>query len=146
MPTHTEFIHIIEKVIPMSDYPALEEMGIHSLDEVSEFNVRQEQNADVLKVYYRRSKGSLLPRSKKFTFVRPRTAVPLRYLNQDCWEQFKGSSPRLSRAIEELTRLTQPAPSTPEDRKAQFLNDVDHLEKVMATKLDEIRQQIRALD
>ncbi len=130
----------------MSEYPTLVEMGICSLDEVSEFKVRHEQSADVLKVYYQRSKGSLLPRSKKFTFVRPRVAVPLQYRNQSGWEQFRDSSPRLRQAVEELTRLTQPEPPTPLDQKTQFLNDLDHLEKVMTAKIDEIRRQVEALD
>lgn len=132
--------------MPMSDYPTLEEMGIHSLDEVREFKVRQEQNADVLKVYYRRSNASLLPRSKKFTFVRPRTAVPLQYRNQSGWEQLKDSSPRLQRAVEELTRLVRPVPPTARDQKTQFLNDLDHLERVMSAKIAEIRRQVEALD
>ncbi|MEH6470645.1 MAG: DUF3461 family protein [Halopseudomonas sp.] len=130
----------------MSDYPTLTEMGINSTAEVSHFKVRQEQQTDVLKVYYQRTKGSLLPRSKKFTFVRPRTAVPLQYRDKQGWEQFKNSSTRLQKAIEELTRLTQPKPATPKDQKTQFLNDLDHLEKVMQAKIDEIRRQVESLD
>ncbi len=130
----------------MPDYPTLEEMGIHSFDELSHFKVRKEQHADVLKIYYRRSKGSLLPRSKKFTFVRPRTAVPLQYRDNKAWQQFKASSPRLQKAVDELTQLIQPAPATPKDQKAQFLNDLDHLEKVMLAKIAEMRRQVEALD
>lgn len=127
-------------------YPTLEEMGVHSFDEVSHFKVRQEQRADVLKIYYRRAKGSLLPRSKKFTFVRSKDAVPLRYRGQQGWDQFKGSSKRLQQAIDELTQLTQPEPPTPVDQKAQFLSDLDHLEKVMLGKIEEMRRQIEAMD
>lgn len=130
----------------MSDYTTLEDMGIRSFEDVTHFKVRREQKADVLKVYYRRKKGSLLPRSKKFTFVRPRSAVPLQYLDQQGWEQFKGSSPRLQQAVTELTQLTQPEAQSPQDQKAQFLNDLDHLEKVMQAKINEIRRQVEALD
>ncbi len=130
----------------MPDYPTLEEMGIHSFDELSHFKVRKEQHADVLKIYYRRGKGSLLPRSKKFTFVRPRTAIPLQYRDNQAWEQFKQSSPRLQKAVDELTQLTQPVPASPKDQKTLFLNDLDHLEKVMLAKIAEMRRQVEELD
>ncbi|MEH6651772.1 MAG: DUF3461 family protein [Motiliproteus sp.] len=130
----------------MTDYSTLKEMGIHSFEDVSHFKVRREQQADVLKVYYRRTKGSLLPKSKKFTFVRPRSAVPLQYRDQQGWKGFKDSSPRLHKAIDELTQLTQPETTQPLDQKAQFLSDLNHLEKVMYDKISEIRRQIEALD
>ena len=130
----------------MSDYPTLEEMGISSVDQLSHFKVRRERQADVLKVYYKRGKGSLLPRSKKFTFVRPSSAVPLQYKDQQGWEQFKNSSPRLQQAIGELERLTNPAPVKQLDQRAQFLSDLDHLEKVMTAKLNDIRRQVEALE
>ncbi len=127
-------------------YPILEEMGVHSFEEVSHFKVRYEKHADVLKIYYQRAKGSLLPRSKKFTFVRSNTAVPLQYRHQQGWEQFKGSSKRLQQAVQELTQLTQPTPAANVDKKTQFLNDLNHLEKVMQAKIEEMRRQVEALD
>lgn len=129
----------------MIDYSTLKEMGISSFEDVSHFKVRREQQADVLKVYYRRTKGSLLPKSKKFTFVRPRSAVPLQYRDMQGWESFTDSSPRLQKAIEELSQLTQPKAPEPLDQKEQFLSDLNHLEKVMQDKINEIRRQIEAL-
>ncbi|MEH6627761.1 MAG: DUF3461 family protein [Motiliproteus sp.] len=129
----------------MSDYATLEDMGIRSFDDVSHFTVRREQKADVLKVYYCRTKGSLLPKSKKFTFVRPRSAVPLQYRDQQGWEQFKGSSPRLQQAVKELTQLTKPEARAPQNLKVKVLDDLLHLEKVMQAKIDEIKRQVEAL-
>ncbi|HEY5717193.1 MAG TPA: DUF3461 family protein [Motiliproteus sp.] len=130
----------------MSDYPTLKEMGIRSLDELSHFTVRHEHRTDVLKVYYRRAKGSLLPRSKKFTFVRPADAVLNHYRGLNGWDQLKQSSPRLHAAILELEQLTQPQQPVVTDQKAQFLSDLDHLEKVMQAKIDELRRQVEAMD
>ncbi len=130
----------------MSDYPTLAEMGIRSFAEVSHFKVRQEHKADVLKVYYHRRKGSILPRSKKFTFVRPSSAVPLQYRHDKGWEQFTNASPRLKKAVEELTVLTGGEIISDKDQKSQFLSDLDHLEKVMQAKIAEMRRQVEALD
>ncbi|RDE19411.1 DUF3461 family protein [Motiliproteus coralliicola] len=129
-----------------SNYPVLEEMGVQSFDQVSHFKVRRERNADVLKIYYVRPKGSLLSRSKKFTFVRTDKNVMAQYKDISGWEQYKGSCPRLQQAVAELTELTQPEQVSQVDQKTQFLNDLDHLEKVVLAKIEEMRRQVKELD
>ncbi|OMH31751.1 DUF3461 family protein [Motiliproteus sp. MSK22-1] len=129
----------------MSDYPTLTDMGITSFENVERFSVRREHQADVLKVYYKRPKASLLSRSKKFTFVRARSAVPMQSRGLAGWDQLKDSSPKLQQAIAELTRLTQPETPTVVDQKQQFIENLDHLEKVVQSKISEIRDQIEAL-
>ena len=61
----------------MSDYPTLNKMGIKSVERVVKYTLRHQGDTDVLKIYYKRPKGSLLSRSKKFTFIRGRAGVPL---------------------------------------------------------------------
>ena len=53
----------------MTKYPKLTEMGITSFDSIKKYTLRQEGEFDILKVYYKREKGSFLPRSKKFSLV-----------------------------------------------------------------------------
>ncbi len=129
----------------MSDYPALTEMGITSFSEVTRFTIRHERQADVLKVYYKRPKGSLLSRSKKFTFVHARQAIPMQARGMTGWDRLKDSSPRLQAAVEELRRLTQPEEPCSLSQKQQFLEDLAHLEKVVQSKIGEIRSQIEEL-
>ncbi len=130
----------------MSDYPTLDEMGIHSINELSHFTVRREHRADVLKVYYHRAKGSLLARSKKFTFVRPAGTVLSHYRGLSGWDELQNSSPRLQAAIAELERVVQPRQQKALSPKEKILADLDHLEKVMQAKIDELRRQVQALD
>ncbi len=48
----------------MTQYPTLVTMGITSFKDVTKYSLRQQGNTDVLKIYYKRAKGSFLPRSK----------------------------------------------------------------------------------
>lgn len=52
----------------MSEFPTLNKMGITSVDQIDRYTLRHQGDTDVLKIYYKRPKGSLLSRSKKFSF------------------------------------------------------------------------------
>jgi len=130
----------------MSDYPTLTKMGVKSLESVVKYTLRHEGDADVLKIYYDRPKGSFLSRSKKFTFVRGRSAIPRQSRGAAGFDDVNKISPMLLDAINELKLLQakrHDGEST--DPKERFLANIDHLEKVMTTKLDEIRRQIEEL-
>jgi len=131
----------------MSDYPTLKKMGIKSLDEVEKYTVRHQGDTDVLKIYYKRPKGSFMPRSKKFSFVRGRRGIPLEVRNAKAFEHMDRISPQLVQALEELKHLDATRKEVdPLDPREKFLSDLDHLEKVMNTKLEEIRRQIREME
>lgn len=131
----------------MSDYPTLKKMGIKSLDEVEKYTVRHQGDTDVLKIYYKRPKGSFMPRSKKFSFVRGRRGIPLEVRNAKAFEHMDRISPQLVQALEELKHLDATRKEVdPIDPREKFLSDLDHLEKVMNTKLEEIRRQIREME
>ncbi len=126
-------------------------MGITSFDNISRYSLRREARADVLKVYYHRPSGSFLSRSKKFTFARPKANVPVEFQKTAAWHQLEDSSPILRQAQLELNALLQPteAPAGDEtsmqDTKQQLLADLEHMERVMKDKLEELRRQIDAL-
>ncbi|ANG64671.1 hypothetical protein A8C75_20775 [Marinobacterium aestuarii] len=130
----------------MSDYPTLEEMGISSFEDITKYSLRRESDVDVLKIYYKRPKASLLSRSKKFTFARPRKSIPMQFRSGEKWDSLTDSSPTLQSAVIELNKLTtQPAALPPEDVKARFLEDLNHLETVVNSKIDELRRQIESM-
>lgn len=55
----------------LNNYPALAEMGIVRFHEISSYRLSQNgDNEDVLRVKYKRTKGSLLPHSRKYKFGR----------------------------------------------------------------------------
>jgi hypothetical protein len=131
----------------MSDYPTLNNMGIKSVESVDKYTLRHQGDTDVLKIYYKRAKGSLLSRSKKFSFVRGRSAMPLEVRNSKAFEKMARISPQLLLALEELKSLEATRKEEkPQDPTEKFLADLDHLEKVMTSKMDEMRRQIKELD
>ncbi|GHA07466.1 DUF3461 family protein [Oceanisphaera arctica] len=134
-----------------SQYPTLEQMGITSFDNISRYSLRREVRADVLKVYYHRPSGSFLSRSKKFTYARPKSNVAVEFQKTAEWHQLEDTSPVLRQALVELHALLQPAEvaagdkASLQDTKQQLLADLEHMERVMKDKLDELRRQIDAL-
>lgn len=130
----------------MSDFPVLTKMGVKSLESVVKYTLRHEGDADVLKVYYERPKGSFLSRSKKFTFVRGRSAIPKQVRSGAGFEDINKVSPMLLEVLTELKQLeARRHGGEPSDPKERFLANIDHLEKVMTSKLDDIRRQIEEL-
>lgn len=131
----------------MSEYPTLEKMGVKSVDSIDKYTVRHQGDTDVLKIYYKRPKGSLLSRSKKFSFVRGRRGIPLEAQNSKAFDQMDKISPQLLAALEELKKLDASRKEfDPVDPKEKFLSDLAHMEKVMNQKIDEIRRQINEME
>jgi len=55
----------------MNDYPALSEMGVKGFTEIRRYTVIQDQkDRDILRISYKRKKGSMLPKRKTFRFGR----------------------------------------------------------------------------
>lgn len=55
----------------MSKYPALSEMDISGFDEIKRYTVVQDRkDRDILRISYKRKKGSMLPKRKTFRFGR----------------------------------------------------------------------------
>ena len=59
----------------MSKFPTLSEMGINNPGEIERYSLNTTNNIDVLRVIYKRKKGSLLPTSKRFEFGRSRKHI-----------------------------------------------------------------------
>ncbi|REG82664.1 DUF3461 family protein [Marinomonas pollencensis] len=124
-------------------YPTLESMGITSTENIEKFTLRYENGQDVLKVYYRREKGSLLPKSKKFKFGRS-TKTVLADGGQQTYRQVQEPSLIVVRALEELEKIVgkqQEARVSKED----LIVELEHLEKVMESKIADIKAKINAL-
>jgi len=147
-------------------WPTLGEMGITRFHEVSHYTLRQDgENRDVLKISYKRQKGSLLPESRKYRFGRSLKTVVAdggRARFEDTYE----ISPYLLRAVVELDRLVASnalvAKSLRDghdgsDRKAEILVELNHIERTVsgsmpaadaatiASKFSDVRRRIEAL-
>ena len=127
----------------MSQHPTLTEMGITSFESISKYTLRQEGDFDILKIYYKREKGSFLPRSKKFRFGRATRTVMVDSGRQK-WQEVSEISPFLLRALTELNKLAHEENKVA-DNKESISEDLLHLERIMAEKLAEIRAKIDQL-
>lgn len=124
-------------------YQTLNSMGITSLEDIEKFTLRYENGFDVLKVYYRREKGSLLPKSKKFKFGRS-TKTVLADGGKQTYRQVQEPSLVVLRAVEELGQLVG---KQHEDKatKDDLIQELEHLEKVVNSKLTELKEKIAAM-
>jgi hypothetical protein len=118
-------------------------MGVTSIKDIEKFTLRYEGGHDVLKIYYRREKGSLLPKSKKFKFGRA-TKTVLADGGQQTYRQVQEPSLTVLRAMEELEMIVgrqHEAKVTKDD----LVQELIHLEKVMTSKINEIKEKIEAM-
>ena len=127
-------------------YPTLTEMGITSFSDIIKYTMRQEGGYDILKIYYKREKGSFRSNSKKFRFGRSVRTVMTdsgRQQVQDVTE----ISPFLLRALTELNKLAEEEKANPTQKitKEDIEKDLLHLERVMSDKMAEIRARLEAL-
>lgn len=125
-------------------YPNLKQLGIPDTSLISRYSLRQEAQVDVLKIYFHKQKGELFAKSLKFKFPRQRKNV--RVHNQS--GQYKETteiSPTLTQIMTELNQITKPKEVTTEDVKHKILNDLRHLEKVVAGKIAEIEADLEKL-
>ncbi|HCH33440.1 MAG TPA: DUF3461 domain-containing protein [Oceanospirillaceae bacterium] len=127
----------------MSQHPTLTEMGITSFEAINKYTLRQEGDFDILKIYYKREKGSFLPRSKKFRFGRATRTVMVDSGRQQ-WQEVSEISPFLLRALTELNKLAREEKKAI-DSKETIEQDLVHLERIMTEKLAEIRAKLEQL-
>ena len=147
-------------------WPALAEMGIARFHEISHYTLRQDgAKCDVLKVYYKRQKGSLLPESRKYRFGRALKTIVADGGSSRMEDTYE-ISPYLLAAIAELDRLVAQnalvdaslaGTGAGFDRKAALFVEIDAIERTLterlapadagtvAAKLASVRKQIEAL-
>ncbi len=124
-------------------YPTLQSMGVTSIDDIEKFTLRYEGGNDVLKIYYHREKGSLLPKSKKFKFGRA-TKTVLADGGQQTYRQVQEPSLTVLRAMEELEQIVGRQHDI-KVSKDDLVKELEHLEKVMTSKISEIKEKIEAM-
>jgi len=59
----------------MSKYPRLDEMGVKNPQQIEKFALYATDSFDILRIIYKRQKGSLLPVSRKYRFPRIKKSV-----------------------------------------------------------------------
>lgn len=128
----------------MSNNSALEEMGVKNPKEITRYTLRSEGSQDVLKIYYRRQKGSFLPSSRKYKFGRSTNTVRVDSGKRE-FEETSPISPFLQKAIAELDSIVKHQDKST-DHKKTLIAEIEHLEETMHNKLAELRRLAEELD
>ncbi len=125
-------------------YPTLEEMGITNPDDVARYSLQTINHIDILRIVYKRKKGSLLPTSKKFRFGRSKKMV-VTDSGTNSTKVIHEVSPFVIKATDELRKLV----TTKESRKGQkeiILEEMIRLEEETNTRISYLKSLIEKLD
>ena len=118
-------------------FPTLAEMGIKRFHEISHYSLRQDgASKDVLRIIYKRAKGSWLPYSRKYNFGRASKTVVADGGTARLESSFE-ISPFLLKAVVELEKLVEKnkleKTAVPEssELKADLLKEVRELQELV---------------
>ncbi len=122
---------------------ALEEMGIKNPSEISRYSLWQEDDVDVLRVYYKRGKGSLRTSSHNYRFGRTHKTI-VTDSGKPTYAQGDEVSPFLEKALVELDEIVRNA-NDHDMLRATLIDELDHLEKYVSTRIKELRARVEQL-
>ncbi|EGQ8084878.1 DUF3461 family protein [Vibrio vulnificus] len=125
-------------------YPHLTGLGIHDPSQIERYSLRQEAQKDVLKIYFHKQKGEFFAKSVKFKYPRQVKNV-LVDSGSHQYKEVTEINRNLTLVIDELNKITKPVQSNNVDIKQKILSDLRHLEKVIASKIDEIEADLEKL-
>lgn len=120
----------------MNKYPHLAEMGVENTQQIDNYSVNSIGYTDVLRIVYERPKGSLLPASKTFKFLR---------IQQTSENQGKGqpevtmkSNPAFRAAVDELQDILETRQKD-QDVAAAIVEELRLLEEDIALRSQYIK-------
>ena len=121
----------------------LSEMGINNPGEIERYSLDTTNNIDVLRIVYKRTKGSLLPTSKRFEFGRSKRSI-VSDSGSGKTETMHLISPFLQKAIAELDQIIS-AKTTYVEYAKLAREELQHLRKDMAIRINYIESLIDKL-
>jgi hypothetical protein len=124
----------------MSKFPTLTEMGINNPGEIERYSLNTTNNIDVLRIVYKRKKGSLLPTSKRFEFGRASKTI-LADSGSRKTEIVHVISPFLQKAMKELDGIIGAKKSSIKQAKL-VKQELQRLHQDMASRLTYIESLI----
>ncbi len=124
----------------MSKYPTLTEMGINNPGEIERYSLNTVNHVDLLRVIYKRKKGSLLPASKRFEFGRSSKTVMADSGTQKT-EIVHEISPFVRQAIKELDSILNSKKSNVENANL-VKEELQRLHQEMSSRLEYIESLI----
>ena len=128
----------------MADYPTLHEMGISSPETIDRYSLQTINNMDILRIVYKKHKGSILPDSKRFRFPRTEKLHPGDGKGREN-EFYYEVSPVVQKAMVELDKIVQ----TKRERSHQLeliKEEIQRLQEEASTRIDYISSLVAELD
>ena len=126
------------------NYPSLHEMGVKNPEEITRYSLHNVNDVDILRVVYKRQKGSLLPHSKKFRFARSKRMV-VADGGTYTTEILSEISPFLNKVIDELHQVVE-LKHTHKEHKVIILDEISRLEEEVNTRMIYIKSLVDKLD
>ena len=127
-----------------NNYPTLTEMGITNPTDISRYSLQYINNIDVLRIVYKRKKGSLLPTSKKFRFGRSKKMV-VTDSGSNKTEIVYEISPFVTKLTSELRRVVDSKYSR-DEQKEIILDEIHRLEEDTCARITYLKALINKLD
>ena len=124
-------------------FPALAEMGFEDPSDIDRYTTRIEGDIDILKVYHRRQQGEWMTKSKKFKFKRLHKKLRVNE-GLTAFRDTTESSPFFLKAITELDKLVA-SDRTSKAKKEDILEEMEHLNRGVSRKIEDLRRQIEEL-
>lgn len=124
----------------MSNYPTLTEMGISNPGEIARYSLNTVNNIDIIRVIYKRQKGSLRPLSKRFEFGRAQKTIMADSGTQKT-EVVHEISPFVLKALKELDDILSSKQSVTEHAKL-VKEELKNLKQEMESRLAYIESLI----
>ncbi len=125
-------------------YPALTEMGISNPQDISRYSLQQISHIDILRIVYKRKKGSLLPTSKKFRFGRSKKMV-VTDSGTNKTELVFEVSPFVIKVTDELNKLLK-TKQTCKEQKEVILDEIHRLEEETNTRISYLKKLVNDLE
>ncbi len=119
-------------------------MGIENPEDVARYSLQTINNIDVLRIVYKRKKGSILPTSKKFRFGRSKKMI-VTDSGTSSTKVIHEVSPFVIKVTDELHRLV----TTKQSQKAQkeiILEEIIRLEEETNSRISYLKSLIEKLD
>ncbi|MEA1063662.1 DUF3461 family protein [Apirhabdus apintestini] len=124
-------------------YKNLKSLGISNPQDIDRYNLRQEANNDILKIYFQKGKGEFFAKSVKFKYPRHRKTITAQETTHG-YKEIHEISPNLRAIIDELDQICRREHSEI-DLKRKILDDLHHLESVVTNKISEIEADLEKL-
>ncbi len=121
----------------------LKAIGVTDTDRIEKYTLRTEGRYDILKIYYKRDKGEMFARSEKFKYPRQVKRVKVDSGSQK-YADTTEIAPTLRYVVEELDVIAKREVKEV-DLKKKILSDLQHLEKVVQSKIEEIEADLKKL-